>query len=157
MGVLANKLLAIVAIVLMVFRCIPVELVHTLLLGPYKYLLPAKMAKLTQKERAELSARISAFPASGRIKKMFINIAKHYKSFVGRDFKAFAQLALFVLSPCLHQKKKFGWPCLRYVHLHISCLHLLLPYTYSGWRIAGISIQKRWCPRLSVQCGVQRG
>ena len=130
------------------------EISHTLLLGPYKYLLRAKMAKLAQKERAELSAGISAFPTSG---KMFTDIAKHYKSFIGRDFKAFSQLALFVLSPCLHQKKKFGWPCLRYAHLHISCLYLLLPYTYSGWRIAGISIQKRWCPRLSVRCGVQRG
>ena len=49
------------------------ELSHTLLLGPYKYLLRAKMAKLTQKERAELSAHISAFPTSGR---MFTDITK---------------------------------------------------------------------------------
>ena len=82
------------------------------------------MAKLTQKERAELSARISAFPTSGRVKKMFTDIAKHYKSIVGRDFKAFAQLALFVLS--LSPSEKEVWLALSKV---CAFTHFMLIFT----------------------------
>ena len=123
------------------------ELLHILLLGSYKYLVRAKMAKLSQKERAELSARISAFSTSGRIKKMFTDIAKHYKSFIGRDFKEFAQLALFVLSPFLSSSEKEVWLALSKVY---AFTHFILIFTaslncrYSGWRIASISIQRRW-------------
>ena len=121
------------------------QYLHTLLLGSYKYLLRAKMAKLTQKEHAELSARISAFPASGRIKKMFTDIAMHYKSFIGRDIKA---LALLALSPFLSPSEKEVWLALSKV---CAFTHLILIFSislycrYSGWRIARILIQKRWC------------
>ena len=125
---------------------------HTLLLGSYKYLVRAKMAKLTQKEHAELSARIFAFPASGRIKKMFTDIAKHYKSFIGSNFKALAQLALFVLSPFLSPSEKEVWLALSkvcaFTHLILTCIFsisLYCRYMYSGWCIARILIQKRWC------------
>ena len=83
-------------------RGTPLEVLHTLLLGPYKYLLRATMAKLSKnKQRTQLSALLSAFPSSGFTSRISRNIAKYYKSFVGRNFKALAQMALFVLSPFL--------------------------------------------------------
>ena len=53
------------------------ETLHTLVLGPYKYLLRAKMPQLSQEERAELSAYISAFPTSGHVVKISTDVAKH--------------------------------------------------------------------------------
>ena len=38
-------------------------------------------------------------------------IAKYYKSFVGRDFKALAQLALFVFHPYLTPGETEVWFC----------------------------------------------
>ena len=88
-------------ILLISARGTPLEVLHTLLLGPYKYLLRATMAKLSKKQRTQLSALLSAFPSSGFTSRISRNIAKYYKSFVGRNFKALAQMALFVLSPFL--------------------------------------------------------
>lgn len=85
------------------------ETLHTLLLGLYKYSLRAKIPQLSQQQRAELSARISAFQTSGHIGKISTDVAKHYKSFVGRDFKALAQMALFVLSPYLSAAELEVW------------------------------------------------
>ena len=82
-------------------RGTPLEVLHTLLLGPYKYILRATMAKLSKKQRTQLSALLSAFPSSGFTSRISRNIAKYYKSFVGRNFKALAQMALFALSPFL--------------------------------------------------------
>ena len=82
-------------------RGTPLEVLHTLLLGPYKYLLRATMAKLSKKQCTQLSALLSAFPSSGFTSRISRNIAKYFKSFVGRDFKALAQMALFVLSSFL--------------------------------------------------------
>ncbi|KAL5457254.1 hypothetical protein EMCRGX_G034501 [Ephydatia muelleri] len=59
----------------------PLEVLHTLLLGPYKYLLRATMAKL-QKQRTQLSALLSAFPSSGFTSRISRNIANYYKSSV---------------------------------------------------------------------------
>eukprot|EP00731_Ephydatia_muelleri_P000341 Em0001g341a len=77
--------------------------------GLYKYSLRAKIPQLSQQQRAELSARISAFQTSGHIGKISTDVAKHYKSFVGRDFKALAQMALFVLSPYLSAAELEVW------------------------------------------------
>ena len=60
------------------------------------------MAKLSKKKKlTQLSALLSAFPSSGFTSRISRNIANYYKSSVGRDFKALAQMALFVLSPFL--------------------------------------------------------
>ena len=42
------------------------EVLHTLILGPYKYLLRAKMATLSTKQCMEVAARVRAFPSSAR-------------------------------------------------------------------------------------------
>ena len=58
------------------------ETLHTLLLGLCKYSLRAKIPQLSQQQRAELSARISAFQTSGHIGKISTDVAKHYKSYL---------------------------------------------------------------------------
>jgi hypothetical protein len=73
------------------------------------------MAKLTQKEHAELSACISAFPTSG---KMFTDITK------GRDFKAFAVSSLRAGS--LSPSEKEVWLALSKV---CAFTHFMLIFT----------------------------
>ena len=46
----------------------------------------------------EVLARVNAFPHSGLTVKMYDNVCRYFKSFVGRDFKGWAQMAVFVLS-----------------------------------------------------------
>ena len=51
-------------------RSTPVEVLHTMLLGCYKYLLRKKMSRLSSVQRDELSARIAAFSLSGLDKRL---------------------------------------------------------------------------------------
>ena len=91
------------------FSSTPVEVLHTLLLGPYKYLLRALMSRLSSAQRMEVLACISSFSSSGFDMHLSWNIAKYYKWFVGRDFKALAQLALFVFHPYLTPGETEVW------------------------------------------------
>ena len=100
------------------------EVLHTLILGPYKYLLRAKMATLSTKQCMEVAARVRAFPSSGLSMKVSTDISKYYRSFVGRDFKAFAQIALFVISPYLTASETKVWLALSKVSYAVACLNL---------------------------------
>ena len=71
------------------YRSTPVETLHTILLGPCKYLLHKLMASLSKKE---LHAQLQAFPLSGIDEKVLGNLTRNYRSFVGRDFKAWIQV-----------------------------------------------------------------
>ena len=95
------------------------EVLHTLLLGPYKYLVINIMGRLTSAQKLEVLARISSFPFSGFAIHLTRNIAKYYKSFVGRDFKALAQLALFVFLPYLTAGEIEVWFALSKVSISI--------------------------------------
>ncbi|KAL5496712.1 hypothetical protein EMCRGX_G013056 [Ephydatia muelleri] len=99
----------------------PVEVLHTLLLGPYKYLVRNVMGRLTSAQKLEVLARISSFPFSGFAIRLTRNIAKYYKSFVGRDFKALAQLALFVFFPYLTAGEIEVWFALSKVFRMVYC------------------------------------
>jgi hypothetical protein len=90
-------------------RATPVEVLHTLLLGPYKYLLRFRMARFSSQQRKEVLARINSFNFSGFALRLSRDISKYYKSFVGRDFKTLAQLALFVFSPLLTPSETEVW------------------------------------------------
>ena len=58
------------------------------------------MNALSHHQKAEIIARIELFSYSGFKAKMTVNL-KYAGSFVGRDFKIFAQMTVFVLSPFL--------------------------------------------------------
>ena len=86
---------------LCMFRSLPVEVLHTVLLGPYKYLLGKTMQSLRPLQKKEILARIASFNYSGFTGRMSSNVTRYSQSFVGRDFKVWAQMAPFILEPYL--------------------------------------------------------
>ena len=69
------------------FRSLPVEVLHTVLLGPYKYLLGKTMQSLRPPQKKEILAWIASFNYSGFTGCMSSNVTQYSQSFVGRDFK----------------------------------------------------------------------
>ena len=67
-----------------IYRSTPVETLHTILLGPYKYLLRTLMGHLTSAQKDDLHARLATFDFSGLDYKMSYNLIRHFRSFVGR-------------------------------------------------------------------------
>ena len=106
-------------------RSMPVETLHTILLGPYKYLLRSLMGRLMTAQKEELQARLLSFDFSGLDYKLSYNLIRHFRSFVGRDFKAVAQIALFLLGPFMTPEEKKVWLSLSKVswqnHVHCVC------------------------------------
>ena len=90
-------------------RCTPVEVLHTILLGPYKYLLKDFVSRLSPSQKCEVLAKMSTFNYSGFQGKVIGNLVRYYKSLVGRDYKAWAQMALFVAGPYLTEGEKKIW------------------------------------------------
>ena len=66
------------------------------------------MNALSHRQKAEIMARIKSFSYSGFRAKMTANL-RYVGSFVGRDFKIFAQMAVFVLSPFLSDVERNTW------------------------------------------------
>ena len=65
------------------------------------------MAKsLTPRQKKEVLARMSAFKYSGFDGKVLGNVVYHNQSFVGRDYKAWAQLAVFIMATFLSDPQK---------------------------------------------------
>ena len=80
-----------------------------MLLGPYKYLVHSLMGRLSTKEKEEVEARLVVFNFSGFEDKLGYNLCRHFRSFVGRDYKALAQVALFVLGPYMTESERIVW------------------------------------------------
>ena len=95
-----------------VCRSTPVEVLHTILLGPYKYLLKTTIPQLTPQQKKEVLSRMSTFSYSGFKGRVIGNIIYHHKSFVGRDYKAWAQMALCIIGPYLQESQKIVWVAL---------------------------------------------
>ena len=68
------------------FRSTPVEVLHTVFLGPYKYLTGKVMAKLSAVQKCEIMAGIASVDYSGIEERISSNITQYSQSFVGRDF-----------------------------------------------------------------------
>ena len=88
-------------------KSIPVEAQHSILLGPYKYLLKSTLPKLSPREKVELLAQIRAFNFPGFCAKLVGNVVSYHQSFEGRDYKAWAQMAPFVLFPFAEEHRKW--------------------------------------------------
>ena len=71
-----------------------------------KNILKVIMPKMNAQTKREILARVSAFSQSGFTSKMYGNVCQYYQSFVGRDYKGWAQKALFILSPYLNDGEK---------------------------------------------------
>lgn len=77
-------------------RSTPVETLHTILLGPYKYLTRKVMMELSPRHKEEVLSQMAAFHYSVFKNKVYGNTTRNCKSFVGRDW---AQRALFIITP----------------------------------------------------------
>lgn len=64
-------------------------------------------------------ARIRVFSYSGFRVKLLGNVIRYHKSFVGRDYKAWAQMALFIIYPYLSDEDKEVWLALSKVYRNI--------------------------------------
>ena len=67
------------------------------------------MDKMSASNKKEILARISAFQTCGLSTRITGNICYYYKSFVGRDFKAWMQMAVFIIHPYLSDLEKECW------------------------------------------------
>ena len=67
------------------------------------------MDSRSTKQKKEILARIRSVPTSGLSCTITGKICYHYKSFVGRDFKAWMQIAIFIVPPHLSPPEKKCW------------------------------------------------
>ena len=65
----------------------------------YKYLLKTTIPKLSAEQKTEILARIRDFNYSGFGCRVIGNVIYNHQSFVGRDYKAWAQMALSIIYP----------------------------------------------------------
>ena len=78
------------------------------------------MQERNQHEKKEILARMAAFPYSGFSVRVTGNICYYYQSFVGRDFKAWIQMAVFIIASYLSPESMKCWLLLSQVHLQLS-------------------------------------
>ena len=115
-----------------ILRCwTPVEVLHTVLLGVCKYVLRTFMSNRSKPENTEVLAKLSAFSYFGFSVKITGNIAYHYQSFISRDFKAWMQLALFIIDAYVTDEEKKCWISLAEVIFALWFTHFAwLKYMY---------------------------
>ncbi|KAF7316638.1 hypothetical protein HMN09_00396400 [Mycena chlorophos] len=92
----------------------PVEILHVILLGFVKYFWRDAIARLKAPEKAILSTRLSSFDVSGLgISPLSGHTLVDYSgSLTGRDFRAIAQAAPFVLHGLLETERVQAWAAL---------------------------------------------
>ena len=122
------------------------EALHTLVLGPYKYMLRSRMARFSPQQRKEVLARIASFPFSGFALRLSRDISKYYKSFVGCDFKTLAQLALFVFPPLVSPGETEVWLALSKVHVIVCVTHLYIYTMYISVQVFKLVYCERFTP-----------
>ena len=75
-------------------------------MGPYKYLLKHVIPLLSNVKKQEVLAKIRVFNYSGFEVKLLGNVIRHHQSFVGRDYKVWAQMDLPIIYPYLSPSDK---------------------------------------------------
>ena len=70
-------------------------------------------------EKQEILAMVAAFPHSGLQTRITGNIAYHFNSFVGRDFKGWLQIAPFIIPSYVTDNEKKCWLFLCKVHVYV--------------------------------------
>ena len=86
-------------------------------MGVSKYMVISFMEKRSAAEKIQLLARIRAFSYSGFNVRITGNIAYHYRSFVGRDYKSFMQMAIFIVSSFIGDEERKCWLLLSKVYI----------------------------------------
>ena len=66
------------------------------------------MGRLTRSQKNDLDARLLTFDFSGLEFKLSYNIVRHFRSFVGRDFKAIAQISLYISFGRVYDTRRKG-------------------------------------------------
>ena len=79
-------------------------------------MLRSLMGRLTSTQKEEVQARVESCDFSGFKKKLSYNLCRHFRSFVGRDFKVIAQCALFLLGSYMTPAEKQVWLSLSKVY-----------------------------------------
>ena len=68
--------------------------------------------------------------------KLGYNLCRHFKSFVGRDFKALAQVVLFILGPYMTPEERvYGWHYQRYA---IMLVHMGISMFFTGYLLCHV-------------------
>ena len=88
------------------------------------------MPTLSKEHKQQVLARISAFNMSGFSVKIHGNVCRHYKSFVGRDYKAWAQMAIFILHPYLSSGQKIVLLSLSKVSMCKECFRPVILFYF---------------------------
>ena len=87
--------------------CTHIEVLHTIGLGAIKYLLEELMPKMNARQKKEILARLRALKhLHGMRVKHYGNVCQYFQSFLGRDFKTWAQMAIFTIIPYLDEGQK---------------------------------------------------
>jgi len=87
------------------------------------------MGKLTPHQKEEVLAQIQAFDFSGIRGTLPGNICRYYQSFLGRDFKTWAQICLFIVWDFLTVTERAVWINLSKVH-NVNYFIYALIWTY---------------------------
>jgi len=92
-------------------RDMPIEILHVVLLGFVKYFWRDVIARLTGEQRATLVTRLSCINISGLgiSPLMGQTLVQYAGSLTGRDFRAIAQVALFILYDLLPTECFQAW------------------------------------------------
>ena len=115
--------LFICSILLPKFRQTPVEVLHTILLGPVKYLVKKTMQNLSSTDKKKVKAKIDAFDFSAYSRRLPSSFVKIYGSCVGRDFKLWAQIAVFVLDGLISENELEVWLYISEVRNNVMNVH----------------------------------
>ena len=91
------------------FTQTPVEILHTILLGPVKYLFAKTMGCLSPQLKMKVKAKIEAFDFSAFSRRLASSFVKIHKSCVGRDFKLWMQISVFIFDGIVTNEELEVW------------------------------------------------